>query len=215
MIYIAKGQEPKVLTEYKKKSNAYFDGCPKDAIRESLLAEQGCLCAYCMRRINKRNMRIEHWYPESRLSEYEKLDYSNMLGVCYGHLEGTQGKDDTCDAQKGNQCIKVNPLDKTTLNDIEYCSATGEISSFDKEIDNDLQNTLNLNSKKHFLPENRKVKLDSVIRLLKLRFGDKAWTADQLQRFLEQYSKNNINGEKPEYLGIINWYINKQIKRRK
>lgn len=82
MIYIQKGNEPASLTEYKKQQYAYFDGCNKEDIREKLLEEQGDLCAYCMRRIDKDHMKIEHWYPEDKLSEHERLDYRNMLGVC-------------------------------------------------------------------------------------------------------------------------------------
>lgn len=33
-------------------------------------------------------MKIEHWYPEDRLSDRDKLEYKNMLGVCLGHIEG-------------------------------------------------------------------------------------------------------------------------------
>lgn len=102
MLYIRKGSEPASLTAYKKQSYVYFDGCCKEDIRQNLLKEQGYLCAYCMRRIHAGNMKIEHWYPEDKLSEIEKLDYKNMLGCCEGHIEGQKGKDDTCDTHKGN-----------------------------------------------------------------------------------------------------------------
>ncbi|MCX4315557.1 MAG: hypothetical protein OSJ52_02805 [Lachnospiraceae bacterium] len=93
MLYIKKGKEPESLTKYRKSKFAYFDGYEeKDAIRECLLKEQGYLCAYCMRRIDKAHMKIEHWYPEDRLSDAERLDFRNMLGACLGHLEGTKGK---------------------------------------------------------------------------------------------------------------------------
>ena len=88
MIYIQKGKEPASLTAYKKQAHAYYDGCNKDDIRENLLREQGYLCAYCMRRIEKEKMKIEHWDPEDNLTELERLDYSNMLGVCLGHMNG-------------------------------------------------------------------------------------------------------------------------------
>ena len=81
MILIKKGREPKALTEYKLQEHAYYDGCPKKEIRESLLAEQGNLCAYCMRRIDKNSTRIEHWKPESVLTEYEKWDSTKSCGL--------------------------------------------------------------------------------------------------------------------------------------
>lgn len=51
MILIRKGDEPRSLTLYRKSAYAYYDGCNKNDIRDSLLKEQGYLCAYCMRRM--------------------------------------------------------------------------------------------------------------------------------------------------------------------
>lgn len=65
MIYIKKGAEPKSLKEYRSQPNAtYEDFRDKDDIREALLKEQGCLCAYCMGRISKDKMKIEHWISQ-------------------------------------------------------------------------------------------------------------------------------------------------------
>lgn len=211
MIYIRKGKEPASLTEYKKDSYAYFDGCNKDDIRESLLKEQGYLCAYCMRRIDKKHMKIEHWYPEERLSEREKLEYKNMLGTCEGHVEGKKGKTDTCDAHKGSQIIKVNPCNETTLKTIKYKSSTGEICADDPDIQNDLNHKLNLNSPEHYLKMNRKAKLDSVIRELSQRAPKGTWTKDMLSAFLDEYTKNDSEGKKKEYLGIVIWYIKRKL----
>lgn len=56
MILIQKGEAPNSLIQYRKATNAYFDGCNKDDIRDRLLEEQGHLCAYCMCRIFKDTM---------------------------------------------------------------------------------------------------------------------------------------------------------------
>ncbi len=212
MIYIKKGREPFSLTEYKKDPYAYYDGCDKDAIRDSLLREQGWLCAYCMRRIEKRRMKIEHWYPEEKLSERQKLDYKNMLGVCEGHIEGHKGREDTCDAQKGNRMIKVNPCDERTLAGIGYKSKTGEIYSEDGLIMTDLDETLNLNSQLHCLPVNRKAKLNAVIGELVRINPNGTWTKARLQAFMEKYSAVDEEGKKREYLGIVIWYLRKKIR---
>lgn len=213
MIHIQKGNEPTSLTEYKKQQYAYYDGCNKDDIREKLLQEQGNLCAYCMRRIDKEHMKIEHWYPEDKLSEQEKLDYRNMLGVCLGHIEGQKGKDDTCDTHKGNEVITVDPRDARTLNEIKYRSRSGEIYSDNPEIQKDLNQTLNLNSSGHHLPQNRKEKLNSVINELERKLPKGIWTKEKLETFIAQYSKPDAEGRKKEYLGIVMWYLNKKIKR--
>lgn len=213
MIYIKKGNEPLSLTKYKKEPFAYFDGCNKDDIRDKLLQEQGAICAYCMRRIDKKHMKIEHWYPEDRLSEQEKLDYKNMLGVCLGHIDGQKGKEDTCDAQKANQLITVDPRERKTLNEIQYRSKSGEIYSDNPKIQEDLTQILNLNSKGHRLRENRKAKLDSVILELERKWPKNIWSKEKLKAFMEEYSKLDSEGRKKEYIGIVNWYLNKKIKR--
>lgn len=213
MIYIQKGPEPASLTEYKKQQYAYFDGCNKEDIREKLLEEQGDLCAYCMRRIDKDHMKIEHWYPEDRLSEQERLDYRNMLGVCEGHIDGQRGKEDTCDTQKGNQLITVDPRDARTINEIKYRSRSGEIYSDNAEIQKDLDKTLNLNSRGHRLPQNRKDTLDAVISELSRRNPKGNWTKGKLESFIAEYSKKDAKGQKKEYLGIVLWYLNKKMKR--
>lgn len=213
MIYIQKGPEPTSLTEYKKQQYAYFDGCNKEDIREKLLQEQGDLCAYCMKRIDKDHMKIEHWYPEDRLSEKERLDYRNMLGVCEGHIDGQKGKEDTCDTQKGNQLITVDPRDIRTISEIKYKSKSGEIYSDNVEIQKDLDKTLNLNSRGHRLPQNRKDTLDAVIFELSKMYPKGNWTKEKLESFIAEYSKKDVKGQKKEYLGIVLWYLNKKRRR--
>lgn len=156
-------------------------------------------------------MKIEHWKPEDQLSDMEALDYENMLGVCPGHNEGQKGSEDTCDTHKGNATILVDPRDKRTIDKIKYKSKSGEIFSDDKDIQQDLDVTLNLNSKGHHLPENRKAKLDAVISEIKRNFETGLWSKSDLRKLLNKYSQPNANGEKTEYLGIIQWYLQKKI----
>ena len=63
------------------------------------------------------------------------------------------------------------------------------------------------------LPENRKIKLDSVISELTRKFSKGTWSTERLESFIEEYSKPDAEGKKKEYLGIIIWYINKKINR--
>lgn len=214
MLYIKKGNEPSSLTEYRKKTFVSYNECDKkDDIRESLLKEQGCLCAYCMRKITKQKMKIEHWYPEDKLSESERLNYKNMLGVCMGHIEGQKGSDDTCDTHKKNSVIKINPTDPKMIAKIKYKSRSGEIYSDDEEIQRDLDVILNLNSKGHQLQQNRKAKLDSVINELSRRYPNGSWNKEKLRKFYSAYSKPNKDGMKPEYLGIVEWWISKHMNK--
>ena len=213
MLYIKKGKEPASLTKYKKQKFAYFDGWNKDDIRELLLEEQGYLCAYCMRRIDNKHMKIEHWYPENQLSDIERLDYQNMLGCCEGHIEGTEGKHDTCDTKKGYKLITVDPRDSRTLALVQYRSATGEIYSDNEEIQKDLNETLNLNSDKHMLKINRKQLLNQVILQLRTLQKSGNWKKSTLEKVKQKYENKDENGQKIEYAGIALWYINKRLER--
>lgn len=56
MITIKKGKEPISLTEYRASGGRKFDdldSATKKDIRDSLLKEQGYICAYCMKRIGR------------------------------------------------------------------------------------------------------------------------------------------------------------------
>ncbi|MCI8337061.1 MAG: TIGR02646 family protein [Lachnospiraceae bacterium] len=213
MLYIQKGKEPVSLTRYKKQKHAYFDGFPeKDDIRERLLEEQGYLCAYCMRRIDIRHMKIEHWYSENKLSDAKRLDYRNMLGSCIGHIDGTDGKKaDTCDAAKKGKVIVVNPQDKSTLRTIKYRSS-GEIYSEDKVINGDINETLNLNSKEHLLILNRKQLLRQVIAELSDMQNRGIWGKRILERVKQKYMEKDGMGRKKEYAGVAIWYIDRKLK---
>ena len=213
MLYIKKGKEPESLMKYRKEKFAYYDGYPyKDDIREKLLEEQGHLCAYCMQRIDKEHMKIEHWYPEDKLTDVERLDYQNMLGVCIGHIDGTKEKDDICDTHKKNEIITVNPQDKITVNQIKYKTATGEIYSDNPEILEDLDRTLNLNCDKHLLKENRKAVLTSMIKELGKLQQKGIWSKKVLETMKSQYENTDLNGKKKEYAGIVLWYLEKKLK---
>lgn len=212
MIYIQKGREPDSLTQYKKQKFAYFDGCNKNDIREALLKEQGYLCAYCMRRISRDTMKIEHWYPEELLeTDLERLDYANMLGCCEGHMEGGKFKDDICDTHKKSTTITLNPMDERTIEKISYKRATGEIYSTDQEIQKDLDETLNLNCNAFYLKENRKAMLSAVTDELGKFQTQGMWSRKLLQKILRHYKEADSNGRKKEYAGVAIWYIEKKL----
>lgn len=211
MLYIKKGREPESLIKYRKKKFAYYDGYDrKDDIRKNLLIEQGFLCAYCMRRIDIKNMKIEHLYPEDRLSDIERLKYTNMLGVCQGHIEGTKGADDTCDTHKGNALITVNPLDMATLAKVQYRTSTGEIYSEDEQIQKDLNDILNLNSRKHLLSINRKAVLNAAIEEMRKMQKNGIWGRKIIEAIKAQYERTDLMGMKKEYAGIVLWYLDRK-----
>lgn len=230
MILIQKGDAPDSLIQYRKAANAYYGGCNKADIRDRLLEEQGHLCAYCMRRIYKDTMKIEHWYPEDRLTDRECLDYSNMLGCCPGHNEGDSGRNDTCDTHKGNTIIAIDPRNPDHISRIRYSSKNGRISADDDSISvrhygekgilyedkttlqKDIDETLNLNEDSHYLMQNRKEVLDEVKRFLSKKKREGNWTAKDIKKMIQNYEQIDADGRKKPYAGIVVWYLKKHLK---
>ena len=130
----------------------------KAALRESLLDDQGYLCAYCMRRVSDAaHARLEHVYPQSRsLREghpEQTIDYGNMLAACDGG-SGRPASEQTCDVHKGDKLISINPFSQDDIDTIRY-RRDGTICSTNPAFDRDLCETLNLNCEASYLPQNR------------------------------------------------------------
>ncbi len=236
MLYIQKGSEPRALTEYRalrwnkeEKQPAFpsYDNLPaevKDAVRASLLREQGYLCAYCMRRITPDSMKIEHWQAESELDEQGRLQYKNMLGVCLGRVSANPdepaaaalaGREyETCDQHRGNTPLVVDPRSQNHIDSIAYRSRDGSIFSRDETIDRDLNHTLNLNcGLPHLLPANRKKALEAALQFLNNKRNKETWKRSSLLELKDRYEKTDSDGQKKEYAGIVLWYINSRLGR--
>lgn len=216
MLYIKKGKEPDSLTQYKKEKYAYYDGCEKRDIRKALLRDQGCLCAYCMRRIHIDTMKIEHWLPQSKMDEQNRLDFSIMLGVCNGN-EGQPKSMTTCDTHRGNADLTVNPLDKSSIDTIQYSSHDGRIFSIDENIQRDINETLNLNynGAGSYLCMNRRNVLEECKQKLKRYQKGKQgrWPVAFLQKMLAYYEQYDNNHKKKVYSGIAIWYLKKKLRQ--
>lgn len=100
MIVIKKGREPSKLLEYRRQEFASYAGMPadikQDVIRH-LLSEQGYICAYCMKRIGtgygKHRATIEHLIPQAISTEAQRLNYHNMVAVCWGNRNADSNED--------------------------------------------------------------------------------------------------------------------------
>lgn len=216
MVEIKKGKEPPVLIAYRKTPYATYDGMPKDihdAVLESLMKEQGYLCAYCMCRIPQNekspSATIEHWDPQSKTSIDKALDYRNMFAVCNGNRGCGAKKYMTCDARRGDDSLTVNPLNPLTISKIEYKS-NGIVFSTDPDINNDLNDTLNLNCVAVGLVENRRQALQTMLNGLKKKHpnGDIHLTCIRL---LEMYQSKP---QKTPYSGIIIQWLQKHMNKR-
>ncbi len=228
MIYIQKKPEPDLLLKYRYQKNARFDDMDADVkkqLRESLLKEQGYLCAYCMRRIvDEKDIKIEHF--NARTPENE-LQYHNLLAVCRGG-EGGPVKARSCDTKKGNRPIFINPLCKSDMNRIYYDNS-GEIHSSDTtkyvfeywdsigkhhsgytSPEQDIHEGLNLNYENGAPILGRKTALRKFQKLLH-PYKDKKSKRVFLEKMQRVYS---VQSEFMEpYVGIIRWYIQKKLNQ--
>jgi uncharacterized protein (TIGR02646 family) len=208
MVSINKQKEPVFLAEYKRREPIEYEEIPKDSIRESLLKEQGFICAYCMQRIDENKMKIEHWHSQEK-HEDERLDYKNMLAVCKGN-EGHSPKQQHCDTKKADKDIKYNPAnpEHKIESKIKYKTSNGEIFSEDTEFNEQLNKVLNLNYR--ILKENRKAVFDAVTSRLGYLCKKEGVTKQQLEKLIEKW-KSFENGHRKEYSGVAVYYLNKKI----
>ncbi|MBR1711756.1 MAG: hypothetical protein IJ719_23530 [Clostridia bacterium] len=201
----------------------------KTIVRDALMAEQGHLCAYCMRRIpdiriseedeDLSGTYIEHWQARSKTnttSDNKGLDYQNMLAVCSGNEKAPEASGRrkkryfTCDKKRGSRPLKVNPLDVESINSIYY-TAQGIIKSDDKAIEEDITKTLNLNcdSDAVLLPQNRKAVLDAVQSEI---FEQVEQGNDFLEACTEQLEIwESETDPKTPYIGIVIWWLRDQL----
>lgn len=223
MIKINKGREPKELIAYKQLPNAAYEEMTselKTIILDSLLKEQGHLCAYCMRRIPETRKlppgvpgaTIEHWFarnPDSKEDHGQGLDYNNMLAVCSGNRGCGDKRNLTCDAKRGNEVLKVDPRNADTIHSISY-TADGRIKSEDPVIDEDLNKRLNLNCEAVSLPENRKAVLNALIADIRKK-GPKGDIKHYCKRRIDMIKA--MDDEKIPFVGIIIWWLEKHANR--
>lgn len=218
MVHIQKGAEPKELLDAKRKGLTCYDNMDtptKDAVKEQLFREQYRLCAYCMRRLDKKTMQIEHYIAQNpedgSYDAAQTISFRNMLGVCPGGKHTVHAyKDFTCDQHRKNIPLTVDPLNETSVAKVKY-SSSGEIYSDDPNIHKDLDVTLNLNGAASQLKENRKSALDALKRWIQKEYGKTNIPASEWQRMLQYYSAPK-DGAKKEYVGILEAYLKKKVR---
>jgi uncharacterized protein (TIGR02646 family) len=214
---IIKGKEPNCLLQYRQIQHTpdtppptYEDYHPKEPLKEALLKEQGYICCYCMQRISKETMEIEHWKPkcEGKYPELQ-LDYKNLLASCSGN-RGQGKKNLHCNASHGNEELTINPADdvKNCEHYIKY-SSSGKIYSDDEKINNDLNNVLNLNLQT--LIENRKIQLDTVVNALNKKFPNKDWSKEAIKKKVDELSSKDAEGKYSPYCQYVVAYLKKRL----
>ncbi len=208
---IIKGTEPPCLLQYRQIEGATYDNYrPKDPLKKSLLIEQGSICCYCMGRLSESTMEIEHFKPQAQDKYPElQLDYRNLLASCNGN-RGQPQHLQHCNPRKGDQEITLNPADphKNCETFIKYRS-NGEIYSDDTTIDQELNETLNLNYQT--LVRNRRMVIKTVIDELNRRFPGKTWPEEFLSKKISQWQNKNSKGQYNEYCQVVIYYLSKRV----
>lgn len=213
MKQIIKNQEPKSLLEHRLQPFADYDNYPqKEELRDSLLTEQGHICCYCMQRIKKDKMKIEHWRSQDEYPDLQ-LDYNNLLGACEGG-QGFPKHLQHCDTKKGNEKLTINPIDNLkNCEDLIKYLPNGIIYSDDTAINNELNQVLNLNIQT--LVNNRKVILDILIQQLKSEQAKGDWTAAMLNKKIKEWSDKQKDGKYKPYCQIAIYYLKKKLSKLK
>ena len=207
--------------EYKK-----LKGPLKNTVRESLMKEQGHLCAYCMCEIPDGRVAgtkipgvtLEHYIARNNRSSSTVtgtglgVDYNNLLAVCSGGRvpRGTYNDNElTCDASRGNKPLSVDPLDESTLATIYY-KQNGEIAAKDSTIEDDLVNTLNLNCAKYSdLPDRRKKALEPIEDYI-ASLVDPIDILNESKHLLQDYEAES--DPKTPFCGSIIWWLKDYIR---
>lgn len=101
MKHITKQPQPQKLIAWTREKSTNeegealtwtYDDMPADvrqAVKESLINEQGALCCYTGRRISPATSHIEHLKPQALCTAHEDTDYSNMLAAYPSSDPGT------------------------------------------------------------------------------------------------------------------------------
>lgn len=221
MIEIKKGKTPKELLQYRQQDFSSYEDMPSDVKKKvinSLLSEQGHLCAYCMSRIDsgegKHRATIEHCIPQAVSTEKERLDYKNMLAVCWGNRDAHLNSSKSCDAKRGSlpkeqqYMKKLNVFDSRTLAAIGYKS-DGTIFSNDTDLDEGLNKRLNLNCEVRRLKECRLQSLCALHREINRKYPNATAPKKYFRELLEYYTRPCE--KRTPYIGIIIAWLRKKV----
>jgi len=201
MIKIIKVREPSEWTEHRTTPGAEYEAKP--ALRNSLLDEQGFICAYCMRRITYENSIIEHIKCRSKRPDLS-MNYDNMVICCQGNIND----EDHCDKLKHDSDIAFSPFEDVFIDSLSYETKNGKIKSSNTQWQDELESILNLNNS--LLKLNRQAVIEGVIGVL----AKKGYTLHQLSSQFNEWKNPDKNHKKKEYCGIVIWYIGKKLRRK-
>lgn len=139
---INKSSEPTTFERWKQANPAAtFDDLGngtnhalKQAVKNSLIAEQKYICCYCENRIDASSSHIEHLLPRCSHSQ-KQLDYANLLASCEA-----DGRKSHCGHKKDRQLLPFTPLDDTEISQRFIFAADGNI--YPRDVGDNAANTV-------------------------------------------------------------------------
>lgn len=229
MKYIPKElkNEPQCLRDYRLTEGANYQSIK--GLNEALLDEQGAICAYCMRRISKKENKIpqvgvEHILPQESYSD-KQLDYRNLVAVC----NGVFGDSNHCDKTEtyswqgikkrgkidGKVVLqKLYPTNPDCEKLIEY-NSNGTLKSKlnDPIVEEDILK-LNLNDEK--IKGYRRNTIDVAREKLKqtkrTKMG-KTWTLRDFEKAITFWSSRNDKLMYLPFCQIAIWYLRNEARK--
>lgn len=198
--------EPESWKAYRETPGA--DYAPSTDLRQALLAEQGHICAFCMRRIplskkdpnEAETSKIAHLLARARHPD-RKFDYANMVLCCPGNINGQPH----CDKSQGSADVTLPLFGPQLRAEISYGLHTGEIKCPQEEWRIQITEVLNLNTP--LLRANRLQALNGVRQILET----KKWTRSKLMEKLEEWNGVDRQGKLKPFCGIVGWYLQKKL----
>lgn len=191
-----RNKEPLELFNYRNNTpDATYDGfMDRRIVRQSLVDEQGYICAYCMGKIEIDTCSIEHYisqkhhldspYTEEQ-HKCQSLLYSNMIGVCINNAEH-------CDKLRGNIPLKILDPHKPTCEELVTYNFNGNILPAGREKDmvkEDIK-TLGLDCDK--LVKLRKAVWDEIWDRFNKEHEKKEWSKELFLKYALKYRTKQL-----------------------
>lgn len=204
---VVKSDEPKSLTEHRLRHGRFDEiGDWKADLQAGLLSEQGGLCCYCMSRIERNSMKVEHLRCQERHGD-QSLDYDNLLAACKGG-EGKPRDMQHCDTHKANEDISLDPT--AVAEHMFRFLGDGRLECSSHAHRRDVDDVLNLNVDS--LVRARKDAFDACFDALREALRDNHWSRLPLERFLQRWQQKDKRGNFRPYVQVGVYLLNKKIR---
>jgi uncharacterized protein (TIGR02646 family) len=207
---VHKQAEPRELRAHRLAGGGFGDAQGdarwKERLQEALLHEQGHLCCYCMARISREAMKVEHHRCQERYPE-RAVDYSNLFAACPGG-QGLPRAQQTCDTHKGNADLTIDP--SGNIEPFIRFLVDGSVAATRPDYQHDLDVTLNLNTAA--LKRARRGVLTGLVAGLNRLMPDE-WKAARLRDELRRWQARDDRHRFREFCQVCVGFLERRLHR--